>query len=58
MFDPYRDLFLIHSFNFYLRGTLGFSVLAIFRSVFRFLCQKTAVFFVLEFIAVCGFSVF
>ena len=57
MFDPYRDLFLIHSFNFSLR-IFGFTVLAIFRSVFRFLCQKTAVFFVLEFIAVCGFSVF
>ena len=27
-----------------MRGTLGFSVLAIFKSVFRFLCRKTSVF--------------
>ena len=36
----------------------GFAVLAIFRSVFRFLYPKTSVFSVLVFIAVGGYSVF
>ena len=39
---------------------MGFSVLRFwlfFRSILRFLCQKTSVFSVLVFIAVCGFSV-
>ena len=38
-------------------GIFGFAVLAIFRSVFRFLCQKLG-FSVLVFIAVCAYSVF
>ena len=47
MFDPYRDLFLIHSFNFSLRGTLGFSVLRFWLFLVRFFgfCAKKLRFF-------------
>ena len=47
MFDSYRDLFLIHGFNFSLRGTLGFSVLRFWLFLdrfFGFCAKKTSVF--------------
>lgn len=39
-------------------GSFGFAVLAIFQIAFSVLCEKTLVFLVLVFTAVCGFSVF
>ena len=47
MFDSYRDFFLIHGFNFSLRGTLGFSVLRFWLFLdrfFGFCAKKTSVF--------------
>ena len=60
MFDSYRDLFLIHGFNFSLRGTLGFLVLRFWLFLDRFFgfCAKNFDFSVLVFIAICTYSVF